>query len=224
VLIDEGAGRGRARAGAVPGRLEQLPAPLPGNGAHSTLYPGVLGDWTTCARAAGRSGCLTNKPLAFARPLLQAKGLAPYFGQVFGGDSFERKKPDPLPLQRPARLGSAPTATLMIGDSSNDAQAARAAGCPVLLVSYGYNHGQPIRAVDADGYVDSLAELRAAAGLRPDPPTQKLVQSSSLPPAMAGWAAGLAGAGEGRRGRARAGLGLGLRGRRRRSAGGVPAR
>jgi phosphoglycolate phosphatase len=49
----------------------------------------------------------------------------------------------------------------MVGDSINDAAAARAAGCPVLLVSYGYNHGQPIRCVPADGYVDSLAELAA---------------------------------------------------------------
>ena len=47
----------------------------------------------------------------------------------------------------------------MIGDSSNDAQAARAAGCPVLLVTYGYNHGQPIRDVQADGYIDSLQRL-----------------------------------------------------------------
>jgi len=52
-----------------------------------------------------------------------------------------------------------PQRTLMIGDSSNDAQAARAAGCPALLVSYGYNHGEPIREVDADAFVDSLEEL-----------------------------------------------------------------
>jgi phosphoglycolate phosphatase len=56
-------------------------------------------------------------------------------------------------------LGTAPQRTLMIGDSSNDAQAARAAGCPVLLVTYGYNHGEPIRSVDADAFVDSLAQL-----------------------------------------------------------------
>jgi phosphoglycolate phosphatase len=52
----------------------------------------------------------------------------------------------------------------MVGDSSNDAQAARAAGCPVVLVSYGYNHGQPVREVDADGFVDSLAELDGLLG------------------------------------------------------------
>ena len=50
----------------------------------------------------------------------------------------------------------------MIGDSSNDAQAARAAGCPVVLVTYGYNHGEPVRAVDADGFVDSLADIALA--------------------------------------------------------------
>jgi phosphoglycolate phosphatase len=57
-------------------------------------------------------------------------------------------------------LGTLPARTLMVGDSSNDAQAARAAGCPVVLVTYGYNHGEPVRAVDADGFVDSLADLR----------------------------------------------------------------
>jgi phosphoglycolate phosphatase len=54
----------------------------------------------------------------------------------------------------------------MIGDSSNDAQAARAAGCPVVLVTYGYNHGEPVRSVDADGYLDSLDELVALLARR----------------------------------------------------------
>jgi phosphoglycolate phosphatase len=83
---------------------------------------------------------------------------------VFGGDAFERKKPDPLPLLKTCEaLPSAPGETLMIGDSSNDAKAARGAGCPVVLVTYGYNHGQPVREVDADGFVDSLAELSLPA-------------------------------------------------------------
>jgi phosphoglycolate phosphatase len=105
--------------------------------------------------------CLTNKPMAFAMPLLKAKGLDGFFSLVFGGDSFERKKPDPLPLLKTCEaLGSVPARTLMVGDSSNDARAARAAACPVVLVTYGYNHGEPIRAVDADGFIDSLAQLR----------------------------------------------------------------
>ena len=50
----------------------------------------------------------------------------------------------------------------MVGDSSNDAMAARAAGCPVVLVTYGYNHGIPITQVDADGYVDTLQAILGA--------------------------------------------------------------
>jgi phosphoglycolate phosphatase len=84
-----------------------------------------------------------------------------------GGDAFARKKPDPLPLLKTCEaLGSEPARTLMVGDSSNDALAARAAGCPVVLVSYGYNHGQPIRSVDADGYPDALDGLAAWLGQR----------------------------------------------------------
>lgn len=130
------------------------------NGRHSRVYPGVAQGLAALQSAGLPLACLTNKPTAFARPLLEAKGLAGYFGPVFGGDAFARKKPDPLPLLETCKaLGSAPARTLMIGDSSNDARAARAAGCPVLLVSYGYNHGEPVRGVDADGFVDSLAEL-----------------------------------------------------------------
>ncbi|MCB4788845.1 phosphoglycolate phosphatase, bacterial [Delftia sp. K82] len=130
------------------------------NGQFAEVYPGVL-EGLQALRARGlRLACLTNKPLSFARPLLEQKGLAPLFEQVFGGDSFERKKPDPLPLLKTCEaLGTSPARTLMLGDSSNDAQAARAAGCPVVLVSYGYNHGQPVRQVDADGFVDALTEL-----------------------------------------------------------------
>lgn len=130
------------------------------NGQYSRVYAGVEQGLSQLRAQGLKMACLTNKPLAFAEPLLEAKGLRQYFDCVFGGDSFARKKPDPLPLIRTCEeLGSEPAGTLMIGDSSNDAQAARGAGCPVLLVSYGYNHGQPIREVQADGYVDSLAEI-----------------------------------------------------------------
>ena len=130
------------------------------NGQHSALYPGVV-EGLEALRARGlRLACLTNKPTSFARPLLASKGLDGFFELVFGGDAFERKKPDPLPLLKTCEaLGTVPARTLMVGDSSNDARAARAAGCPVVLVTYGYNHGEPVRGVDADGFVDSLAEL-----------------------------------------------------------------
>jgi phosphoglycolate phosphatase len=132
------------------------------NGAHSAVYPGVA-EGLAALRARGLPlACLTNKPLAFARDLLQAKGLAGHFAQVFGGDSFERQKPDPLPLLKTCEaLGSAPARTLMVGDSQNDGLAARAAGCPVVLVTYGYNHGEPIAQAPHDRLIGSLAELDA---------------------------------------------------------------
>ncbi len=142
------------------------------NGKHSDIYPGVL-DGLQALKAAGlKLACLTNKPTNFARPLLEAKGLAGFFERVYGGEVFERKKPHPLPLMKTCEaMGTLPSRTLMIGDSSNDARAARAAGCPVILVTYGYNHGEPIRAVDTDGLVDSLAQ--AAAMVRPACPAAR---------------------------------------------------
>jgi phosphoglycolate phosphatase len=78
---------------------------------------------------------------------------------VYGGDSLPRKKPDPMPLlQVCADFSLAPHRVVAIGDSSNDAQAARAAGCRVLNVPYGYNHGQSIHDVDSDGIVSSLLD------------------------------------------------------------------
>ena len=130
------------------------------NGRCASVYPGVVAGLTALRAAGLRLACLTNKPTAFALPLLRAKGLDGYFDQVFGGDAFARKKPDPLPLLKTCEaLGTPGARTLMVGDSSNDAAAARAAGCPVVLVTYGYNHGQPVREVDADGFVDALHEL-----------------------------------------------------------------
>lgn len=130
------------------------------NGSLAKPFPGVMQGLQALRQAGVRLACLTNKPLAFARPLLERQGLADLFEHIFGGDSFARHKPDPLPLLETCRaLGSAPACTWMVGDSSNDAQAGHAAGCPVVLVSYGYNHGQPIQAVAAHAYVDSLAQL-----------------------------------------------------------------
>ena len=136
------------------------------NGQHARVYPGVLGGLGALQAAGIQLACLTNKPVAFARELLRLKGLDGFFGHVFGGDTFVRKKPDPLPVLATCKaLGAPPGLTLMVGDSSNDAQAARAAGCPVVLVTYGYNHGEPVADVGADATVDSFAELASLLAL-----------------------------------------------------------
>ncbi len=130
------------------------------NGKFSTVCAGVREGLAALHAAGYPMACLTNKPSAFAGPLLVNKGLAHFFSCVFGGDAFVRQKPDPFPLVKTCEaLGSAPRRTLMVGDSVNDAQAARTAGCPVVLVTYGYNHGHTVDSVDSDAYVDSLEQL-----------------------------------------------------------------
>ena len=141
------------------------------NGQHSAVYPGVAEGLQALQDAGLKLACLTNKPTAFARPLLAQKGLSAFFDQAFGGDAFARKKPDPLPLLQTCKaLGTDPARTLMVGDSSNDAAAARAAGCPVVLVNYGYNHGEPVERAQPDAIISRLDELpgllpRLARGL-----------------------------------------------------------
>lgn len=130
------------------------------NGQYASVYPGVL-EGLALLRSKGLPlAVVTNKPLALATPLLAAKGLDGMMEFVYGGDSFSRKKPDPMPLlQACTQLQTSPAHVLMVGDSSNDAKAARAAGCSVVLLPYGYNHGEPVEAVDSDGCFDSIASI-----------------------------------------------------------------
>ena len=127
------------------------------NGQFSVLFDGVVAGLAAMRANGLRLACVTNKPIAFTTPLLALKGLAGYFDVVYGGDSLAQKKPHPLPLLQVCRdFDLPPSAVVAIGDSSNDAEAARAAGCPVLTVPYGYNHGRPVQEIDSDGIVDSL--------------------------------------------------------------------
>jgi phosphoglycolate phosphatase len=129
------------------------------NGERSSLFEGVIEGLQAMREQGLRLVCVTNKPIAFTLPLLDQKGLAPYFERVFGGDSFAKKKPDPMPmLGACAALDLPPSQVVAIGDSSNDAESARAAGCFVLTVPYGYNHGRPIQEINSDGIVSSLLE------------------------------------------------------------------
>lgn len=129
------------------------------NGEKSVLFDGVIEGLTALRELGLRLACVTNKPISFTTPLLAQKGLAPFFELVYGGDSLPRKKPDPLPLlQVCSDFDLAPQQVVAIGDSSNDAEAARAARCYVLTVPYGYNHGRPVQEIDSDGIVNSLLD------------------------------------------------------------------
>jgi phosphoglycolate phosphatase len=107
--------------------------------------------------------CVTNKPREFTLPLLERLQLAPLFDVVVAGDEVREKKPHPeLLLTACARLGVAPAAARMIGDSVNDALAARAAGMGAVLVATGYNEGGSVAqlagAPGVDAIVDSLLD------------------------------------------------------------------
>lgn len=128
--------------------------------ARSRPFPGVV-DGLQQLRAAGyRLACITNKAEAFTVPLLKALNLYSYFELVISGDSLPRKKPDPLPLLHACQhFGIRPEHGLLVGDSRNDTQAARAAGMPVICVTYGYNRGEDVRELQPEAVIDSLTEL-----------------------------------------------------------------
>jgi phosphoglycolate phosphatase len=131
------------------------------NGKHSYLYDGVEVGLNYLKQQGYRLGCVTNKPIAFTLPLLEAMGIADFFDLTIGGDQVERIKPDPQPLLMAAeKLRVDPKQAVMLGDSVSDVMAARAAGMPIICVSYGYNHGQDIRSHDPDAVIDSLAQLK----------------------------------------------------------------
>jgi phosphoglycolate phosphatase len=121
-------------------------------------FPGVEEGLGRFKQDGLKLACITNKAQSFTLPLLQATGLLGSFDLVLSGDSLPRKKPDPLPLLHCARQFEArPIELLVIGDSANDAQAARAAGCPVFCVPYGYRTGD-VRELDCDAIVADLIE------------------------------------------------------------------
>jgi phosphoglycolate phosphatase len=125
----------------------------------SRPFPGVV-EGLERMRAGGlKLACVTNKAQAFTLPLLERTGMAGFFDLVVSGDTLPRKKPDPLPLLHIAQhFRLLPPQLLLIGDSDNDTDAARAAGCPVVCVPYGYTGGRQVRDLDCDAIVTSLIE------------------------------------------------------------------
>ena len=123
----------------------------------SRPFPGVVAGLDRLKARGFQLVCITNKAEAFTLPLLRNLDLYKYFELVLSGDSLPKQKPDPLPLLHACKhFGITPDHGMLIGDSSNDVEAARAAGMPVLCVPYGYNHGHDIRESHPDAVVESL--------------------------------------------------------------------
>ncbi len=126
-------------------------------GDTSKPFPGVIEGLVSLRAKGVRLGCVTNKAEKFTLPLLERTGLAGYFELILSGDSLPEKKPHPMPLLHAASHFGVPQAqVLLIGDSVNDAEAARAAGSPVFIVPYGYNEGQELRGLDCDAFIDDV--------------------------------------------------------------------
>lgn len=128
-------------------------------GQPGSLYPGVA---ETLPQLAARwpLAVITNKKALFTEPLLQRLGIRHHFALVVSGDTTARSKPDPLPLRYAAeQLRMAVGDWLMIGDSRNDMQAARAAGMGAVGLTYGYNYGEDIRLCTPDYCFDHFADL-----------------------------------------------------------------
>ena len=132
------------------------------NGKHAKVYPGVKEGLAALQAAGYPMAVVTNKPVKFTLPLLEATGLAPYFKAVIGGDSTPNKKPAPDPIICACvEMDVSLMHNLHVGDSGNDIQAAQAAGCGAVGVTYGYAEGYPIQPDDCDALVPSLAALAA---------------------------------------------------------------
>ncbi|MGE5088930.1 MAG: phosphoglycolate phosphatase [Candidatus Levyibacteriota bacterium] len=134
----------------------------------SRVYPGVIEGLAALDALGVPRCCITNKASAFTLPLLDAADLAPRLAFALCADRAEERKPAPAMLLAACeRLGVDPGEMLYVGDSRIDIEAARAAGCPVAVVDYGYHQGFSLEAGRPDWIIGSLVELSALPAMRP---------------------------------------------------------
>ena len=135
----------------------------------SQVYPGVRQALEALADMRLPLCCITNKHSEFTVPLLVAARLSEFFAFTLCADRVEDRKPSPnLLLTACARLCIAPAEMLYVGDSAVDVAAARAAGCPVIAVTYGYGNERPSGDRKPDGVAGKLTDLLAMFMAPPD--------------------------------------------------------
>lgn len=126
----------------------------------SRPYPGVVETLDALRARGARLAVVTNKRALLTEPLLDALDLTRRFHCGVSGDTAARPKPAPDPaLHACAALGLEPAEVLFVGDSETDVACARAAGCAIVCVPDGYNHGTPADRLGADAVIDSFRVL-----------------------------------------------------------------
>lgn len=128
----------------------------------SQLYPGVAAVLQQFHQQGYRLAVVTNKPYRFTVPLLQSFGIAPLFSLILGGDSLDKMKPNPLPLQHVMQQWQLSNdELLMVGDSRNDIRAAKAAAIASIGLTYGYNYGEDISLSGPDAVCEHFEQILA---------------------------------------------------------------
>lgn len=128
----------------------------------SRPFPGVPETLQHLRRQGARLAVLTNKPQVLTEPILEALELSQFFGVICGSGRYDYNKPDARVVTHVVQeLGGEGAGTILIGDSAVDVATARAAGVPIILLSYGYTP-QPVRTLGADSVIDSFRELGPA--------------------------------------------------------------
>lgn len=137
----------------------------------SRPYPGAKPLLAALRRQGIQTGCVTNKPERHTRLLLDALSLTRDFDVIVGGDTLERRKPDPAPIRFACRtLNVGEADSVYVGDSLTDCRAAAAAGVAMVLVSYGYHHGADLTRAPCESIIDSLDELPEILAMTPIQP------------------------------------------------------
>ena len=128
----------------------------------SKPFNGVVDALKALQKKGYRLACVTNKPAQFTQPLLEKSGLSHFFEMVVSGDTLAKKKPDAMQLTHIcAELNVPIEQALLVGDSATDVGAARAVGCYIVTVPYGYNQGKAIDESSVDGCIEDLTQLIA---------------------------------------------------------------
>ena len=126
----------------------------------TAAYPNVTTTLHTLKEKEYRLGIVTNKPFDFVGPILEGLGFHGVFDFWLGGDSLDKKKPDPLPLVHACeKMQVSVDQCVMVGDSKNDILAANACGMQNIGVTYGYNYGEDIGIHNPTFIIDDFSEL-----------------------------------------------------------------